>query len=129
MNAEILKSSFGAEKDAADNTPIPPRSPAPSSTFARPPSSSLSASPLLRNSEVESFLQSGERMLEMQRRKMIELESAHEIGRVKLIDTFRTRLLELEHEAGEALRKYDVSYEGDRAAQQRILDALVRMRA
>lgn len=80
------------------------------------------------STEAERFLATGERLLDVQRRKIQELESKHEIDRVKLIDDYRVQMLNLEHEANEALRSFDMAHDTALADGKRILDALLAMR-
>lgn len=93
---------------------------------AQPEQAIVSASPT--GSEVENFMAIGEKMHDAQRLKIQALESAYEIDRVKLIDDYRVRLRNLEHEAGEALRGFDLAHQAALADAKRILDALTAMR-
>lgn len=80
------------------------------------------------SSEVESFLANGSRLYDKQRKRILALETAAEFDRVKLIDDYRVKLRDLEHEANEALRAFDIQHESDLANAKRILDALSAMR-
>lgn len=78
--------------------------------------------------EIERFLASGTKMLVAQRKKILGLESAYELERVKLVDGYRVRLRDLEDEAGDAVRALDLKHEADLKEATRILDALIAMR-
>lgn len=117
--------------------PERPRPAAPAPAAAQPaPSAPIAASPAAESmsiaqragSEAESFLANGARLLDKQRRKILEMESQNEFARVKLIDDYRVKLRDLEHEASEALREFDEQFDKDLGDAKRILDALAKMR-
>lgn len=114
----------------ADRTPIPPANPAPQRDAATPPppAQDVVAADIDTTTAVEAFMASGQRLLDMQRTKIIKLESEYEFDRVKLIDDYRVKMRELEHEAGEALRSFDRQHESEMAGAKRILDSLLAMR-
>lgn len=78
--------------------------------------------------ELENFLATGEKLLANQRRRIITLESNYEIGRTKLLDSFRVRMADLENEANEAIRKYDTEHKAAMLSARRLEDALLAMR-
>jgi hypothetical protein len=80
------------------------------------------------STEVENFLANGSRLYDKQRKKILALETAAEFDRVKLIDDYRVKLRDLEHEANEALRSFDIKHDSELASAKRILEALGAMR-
>lgn len=112
----------------AERTPIPPANPIPQRAEAAPPAQDVVTAETDTGSAVEAFMASGQRLLDMQRTKIIKLESEYEFDRVKLIDDYRVKMRELEHEAGEALRSFDRQHETEMAGAKRILDSLLAMR-
>lgn len=80
------------------------------------------------NAELERFLASSQRLYDQQREKILALESDHEKARAALIDRYRVRLRNLEHEAEEALRECDDAYERTMADQRRMFKKLAAMR-
>lgn len=81
-----------------------------------------------QTAELENFLATGEKLLAQQRRRIITLESDYEIGRTKLLDSFRVRMADLENEANEAIRKYDSDHTAAMRSAKRLEDALLAMR-
>lgn len=80
------------------------------------------------SSELERFMASAERLLEVQRRRMLSIESRYELDRVRLIDGYRVQMRNLEHAAREAVRNLDLAHERTAAEARKILDALTGMR-
>lgn len=124
-NPAPFKTSFpglgGRPLTEAERRPIPPQNPAPQPA-------PVASDRAVAIGSAESFLATGEKLLEVQRKKIQDLESKHEIDRVKLIDDYRVRLRDLEHQASEALRSFDIAHQAAHADAKRILDALVAMR-
>lgn len=115
------RAGLGARPGAAAPTPPPAAEPA-----ARP----VAVAPTKAggSSDVETFLANGAALHDKQRRKIIEMESTYEFDRVKLIDDYRVKLRDLEHEASEALRDFDNLRNGEIANAKRILDSITAMR-
>lgn len=78
--------------------------------------------------ELERFLANGEKLLEQQRQRLLHAESRYEVERVKLVDYFRVRMRNLEHEAHEALRSLDQRHAKKTADARKIFLALAAMR-
>lgn len=112
----------GASQDRA---PIPAAAP---SAAPAGDSGAIVAAAAEQSSDVQRFLATGTAMFDQQRRNILEMESAYEKDRVALIDDYRVRLRELEHEASEALREFDHKHDGNLAGAKRILEALAAMR-
>ena len=80
------------------------------------------------HSELDRFMANGERLLEQQRQRILAAESRYEVDRVKMVDYFRVRLRNLEHEACEAIRALDRRHAAKMADARKILEALTAMR-
>jgi hypothetical protein len=77
---------------------------------------------------LREFVDSSTRMLEIQRKKVQEAESAYHLDRVKLLDSYRVKLEELKYQAASALRDFDEQYRKDSADARKLLDRLATMR-
>lgn len=88
----------------------------------------VTAAPDRQAAELENFLATGEKLLSKHRRRIITMESEYEIGRTKLLDSFRVRMADLENEANEAIRRYDTDHTTAMHSAKRLEDALLAMR-
>jgi hypothetical protein len=77
---------------------------------------------------LQDFISSSTRMLEIQRRKVLEAESTYQIDRVRLLDSYRVKLEELKYQAASALRDFDDQYRKDSADARKLLERLNAMR-
>jgi hypothetical protein len=77
---------------------------------------------------LQDFVDSSTRMLEIQRKKVMEAESVYQIDRIKLLDSYRVKLEELKYQAASALRDFDDQYRKDSADARKLLERLNAMR-
>lgn len=78
--------------------------------------------------QLDEFMATSQRMLEMQRKKVLDAESDYQIARIKLLDGYRVRMENLKYEASEALRDLDQRHREDNADAQALLARLTAMR-
>lgn len=120
----------GATGGTGPDRPAQPAAAAPDATEAAPEADkgAVVAAAAPSGSDVEKFLANGSILHDKQRRKILALESAYEFDRVKLIDDYRVKLRDLEHEASEALRDFDIKQQAAIDDAKKILAALSAMR-
>ena len=75
-------------------------------------------------SSLERFQAAIERQRESLRKRMLANESQYEIERTQLVDAFRVRLRNLQHEAGEALRAFELRHHRKAVEDRKLFDAL-----
>jgi len=80
--------------------------------------------PATSRTELERFQAAIERQRESLRKRMLANESQYEIERTQLVDAFRVRLRNLQHEAGEALRAFELRHHRKAVEDRKLFDAL-----
>lgn len=94
---------------------------------AMPPTSTLPER--TPRAQLEAFMSSSANMLEIQRRNIIQTESAYQLDRLKLLDDYRIRIETLKNECADAVRALDQKHRSNLADSQNLLDRLAAMRA
>jgi cobalamin biosynthesis Co2+ chelatase CbiK len=78
--------------------------------------------------QLADFMASSARMLNVQRKHIMEAESNYQIERIKLLDSYRVQIENLKHDCAEAVRALDEKHREDIADAQTLLDRLATMR-
>ena len=81
-----------------------------------------------RRNQLEEFMASSARMLDIQRRFIMEAESEYQVERVKLLDSYRVKLENIKFEAAQAVRKLDDEHQAKTNGAKKLLDRLATMR-
>lgn len=120
-----------ADKPFVPMAAFPPRQPPFSQsraaiTAAAPPATPPATVPA--RSDLEAFMTSGEKMLELQRSKISTARSRYELERARMVDDYRTRIEALEHEGGESLRQLDIAHEKELGEAEHLIEVLTAMR-
>ncbi len=79
--------------------------------------------------QLEAFMASSAKMLELQRRQLIQSESDYQMERLRLLNDYHVRIQTLQNECADAVRLLDIRHKNDLADAQNILDRLAAMRA
>lgn len=73
---------------------------------------------------LQSFLQTNQRLHDQQRKNIQLAKSKYEMDRLKLIDGYRIKLEDLQHEADRELKAFDAKHEGEIADSEKLLGLL-----
>lgn len=76
---------------------------------------------------LQTFMQGNSQMLETQRRNIQAAESKFEFERTQLIDSYRVKLEDLEHEAAQALLAFDTMHEAELTESRKLLALLAEV--
>ena len=134
LNKVINKS---VDDDVAVTRPAPPITmrerlgPAAMPPFRRDtPVTAATVQPALpkQATDLELFMHSGEKMLELQRVKISAARTRYDIERTRITDDYRTQLEAIEHEGREKLRQLDIAHERELEEAEHLVDVLTTMR-
>jgi len=78
--------------------------------------------------DVKAFMEKSAGMYERQRKILLDLEAGYDASRAKIVDDYRRRMDDLQHEAVEAVRSLDATQHKTIGEAKQILQALGRMR-
>ncbi len=79
--------------------------------------------------QLEAFMASAAKMLEMQRRDLIRFESDYQVERIRLVDGYRVKIRQLQDECADAVRALDLKHRDNIADAENLLKRLNAMRA
>lgn len=82
----------------------------------------------VQRNQLEDFMASTGRMLDLQRRRIMDAENTYQSERTDLLNRYRVKVEDLKYEAEEALRELDEAHHKKAADAKRLLDRLATMR-
>jgi hypothetical protein len=89
----------------------------------------MTAIPIRRtSSDVDEFLRRSDEVHAAQRKKVLDLEQAHQVKMTELKNTYARRLNDIAAEGAEALRKEERRHEAEMSAENSKLEAIGRLR-
>lgn len=80
------------------------------------------------HSQLSDFMASSARMLDLQRKFINDEETAYQIERIKLLDSYRVQLENLKFEAATAVRELDQKHYARTSDARKLMERLVTMR-
>jgi hypothetical protein len=81
-----------------------------------------------RRNQLEEFMASSARMLDIQRHFILDEESKYQVERIRLLDSFRVKLENIKFECSVAVRRLDEEHQKKTADAKKLLDRLAVMR-